>query len=288
VGRLACGLVVACAATLAAAPIGASAGVIPSLTISNATVTEGDSGVVLAKFKVRLSSAASGRVRVHYSTADGTATSPNDYVGSSGTLSIPAGKVQKVIAITVAGDRSNETNETFKVTLSNPTGATIADRTGLGRIRDDDGVLNETDLADEADFCDIEFPLTTTASTGTPTEPVFGQILETGVTELAGPSSQVTAQLGLGPGSTDPRSDAGWTFQAASYNTQAGNNDEYAGSFLAPAPGTYAYAYRFSLDGGFDWTYCDDGPNAGGDGGSGSNPGLTFETNKLGVLTVTP
>ena len=280
VGRLACGGLVACAATLAA-PIGASAGVIPSLTISNATVTEGDSGVVLAKFKVRLSSAASGRVRVHYSTADGTATSPADYVGSSGTLSIPAGKVQKVIAITVAGDRSNETNETFNVTLSNPTGAVIADGTGLGRIRDDDGVLNETGVAEEADFCNLQFPATMTATTGAATDPIYGQILESGVTEAAGPSAQVTAQLGVGPGGTDPRTASVWTFQTAAYNAQVSNRDEYVLSVTAPAPGTYAYTYRFSLDGGFDWTYCDLD-------GAGSNPGLTFDTGQLGTLTVTP
>jgi hypothetical protein len=60
-----------------------------------------------------------------------------------------------------------------------------------------------------------------------------------------------------------------------------GNDDEYVGTFTAPAAGTYAYTYRFSFDAGLNWTYCDLN-------GAGSNAGLAFESAQLGVLTVTP
>jgi hypothetical protein len=56
-------------------------------------------------------------------------------------------------------------------------------------------------------------------------------------------------------------------------------------SFTAPAAGSYRYAYRFSLDQGVSWTFCD---TSGVDGGSGSNGGLTFDLENLGVLTTTP
>lgn len=63
------------------------------------------------------------------------------------------------------------------------------------------------------------------------------------------------------------------------YNAQLGTNDEFQASFVAPAPGMYAYAYRFSVDGGGRWTYCDTD-------GAGANGGLTFESGNLGVMTV--
>jgi hypothetical protein len=56
-------------------------------------------------------------------------------------------------------------------------------------------------------------------------------------------------------------------------------------SFTAPGAGDYRYAYRFSFDNGASWTYCD---SAQGDFGAGSNPGLTFDLENLGVLNVAP
>jgi hypothetical protein len=97
---------------------------------------------------------------------------------------------------------------------------------------------------------------------------------------VAGPPAPLTSQLGYGPAGTDPRYAAGWTFVPASWNAQFGNDDEFQASFAAPAPGSYAYAYRFSPD-GQRWTYCD--PN-----GAGSGAGLVFEPNALPTLTVTP
>lgn len=92
------------------------------------------------------------------------------------------------------------------------------------------------------------------------------------------------AQLGYGPTSLNPQYEA-WTWGNATFNVQSGNDDEYQGSFTAPAPGKYSYAYRFSLDNGVSWTVCD---AASGDAGAGSNTGLTFNLESLPSLTVTP
>ncbi len=91
--------------------------------------------------------------------------------------------------------------------------------------------------------------------------------------------------LGYGPASANPEYQPGWTWVNASYNLQVGNNDEYQASFTAPAAGSYRYVYRFSLDQGVSWTYCD---NNQGDYGSGANPGLTFDLENQAVLDVTP
>ncbi len=144
---------------------------------------------------------------------------------------------------------------------------------------------NESNNAVEADYCAVTFPLTLTVQTGASTGSIFGQVYEAGVTEPAGAASTVRAQLGFGPPTVNPQYQAGWSWSTASYNIQSGNNDEYQGSFTAPAAGSYRYAYRFSVDQGVSWTYCDANQ---GDFGSGSNAGLTFDLENLPVLTVTP
>lgn len=93
------------------------------------------------------------------------------------------------------------------------------------------------------------------------------------------------AQLGYRPPVANPWYQPGWTWVNASYNLQVGNNDEYQASFTAPAAGSYRYVYRFSLDQGISWTYCD---NNQGDYGSGANLGLTFDLENQAVLDVTP
>ena len=56
----------------------------------------------------------------------------------SGTLTFAAGQTTKQIAVPVIGDTTPESNETFSVTLSNPTGATLARAQATGTIVNDD------------------------------------------------------------------------------------------------------------------------------------------------------
>src|SRR5206468_2249701 len=58
----------------------------PTLSISDATVREGDSGTTNAVFLVRLTASNNAAVTVSYSTADGTATAGSDYLSTNGTL----------------------------------------------------------------------------------------------------------------------------------------------------------------------------------------------------------
>jgi hypothetical protein len=112
---------------------------LPSVTISNSTVTEGDAGMVNATFTVTLSRTSAVAVTVHYETADATATAGSDYVAKSGDVTIPAGQLSAVITVAVIGDHMIEPfNEHFEVNLSNATNATIADGSGSGTILDDE------------------------------------------------------------------------------------------------------------------------------------------------------
>jgi len=122
--------------------------------------------------------------------------------------------------------------------------------------------------------CIVSFPIFFPAVSGEPTPLVYGRVYSTGVTEPDGPSDRVVADVGYGTQGTDPA--VGWTWFAASYRIQRPIHDEYQGTMLAPAPGTYDYAYRMSVDAGRTFTYCD---TAGI-----YDPGSpTF-----GVMTVTP
>jgi hypothetical protein len=143
-------------------------------------------------------------------------------------------------------------------------------------------VANESGAAGEADFCNVQSPASLTVQTGVATGDVFGQIFELGVTEGAGAGAGILAEFGYGPRTANPEHQAGWIWTVAAHNAAVtGNNDEYQANITAPAVGSYSYAFRFSRDGGLTYTYCDVN-------GAGSNAGLSFETTRLPLFTVTP
>jgi chitinase len=110
-----------------------------SLSIANVTVTEGNSGTSNAVFNVTLSAASGSTITVDFVTANGSATSPADYLAVSGTLTFAPGEVSKQIVVSVVGETVVETNETFSVNLSNPVNATISGSGfGLGTINNND------------------------------------------------------------------------------------------------------------------------------------------------------
>ncbi|HWB50586.1 MAG TPA: Calx-beta domain-containing protein [Stellaceae bacterium] len=111
---------------------------LPSLSVADATVTEGNGGTQDLAFTVTLSAAAAGPVSVAYATADGTAAAGSDYTASDGTLTFAAGETAQTVHVRVAGDTAVEPNETLTLTLSSPGGATIAHGTATGTIVNDD------------------------------------------------------------------------------------------------------------------------------------------------------
>lgn len=112
--------------------------VLPTLTVTDATVTEGNSGVANAVFLVRLSNPSAQAVTVGFKTADGTATAGSDYKSTSGTVQFPAGSLSQTISVEVNGDIDFEPDETYFVNLMAPTNAVIARSQGLGTILNDD------------------------------------------------------------------------------------------------------------------------------------------------------
>ena len=105
----------------------------PSLSVAAARGTEG--GPVV--FTVSLSPVSGQAVTVAYATAFGTATSA-DFTVTTGTLTIAAGEGSGTVSVPATNDLLNETDETFTLTLSNPSApATIETAMATGTIEDD-------------------------------------------------------------------------------------------------------------------------------------------------------
>jgi len=71
-----------------------------------------------------------GTVTVNYATTDGSATAPADYTETSGTLTFGPGVTEQTFTVPIVQDLQPESDETFTITLSGPTGgATLINAT---------------------------------------------------------------------------------------------------------------------------------------------------------------
>ncbi|HET8671104.1 MAG TPA: Calx-beta domain-containing protein [Candidatus Saccharimonadales bacterium] len=117
---------------------------IPTLSLTSASVVEGTGSATEVLFTLSLSAATGRLVTVNYATsnfsATGGVTCNNqgvDYETASGSLSFQPGNTALNIPVKICGDTSAEANETFLLTLSNPSNAT-SDSQALGTILNDD------------------------------------------------------------------------------------------------------------------------------------------------------
>ena len=137
----------------------------PTLSIADGSGTEGaDSSI---GFTVTLDEAATDTVTVDYATSDGTATAGTDYTSTSGTLTFNAGTTSKTISVSIADDETDESDETFTVTLSNASGADLGTSTATGTITNRAVVVETTatlsiagSSGTEGDDDDIDFTVT--------------------------------------------------------------------------------------------------------------------------------
>ncbi len=100
---------------------------VPSVTMTtgSTSLNEGDS----SQFTVQLSQASAQEVRVNYAFS-GSATLSSDYatnpvLTASGTIIFSPGETSKQYSVSITNDTASEGQETFTVTLSAPTNATL-------------------------------------------------------------------------------------------------------------------------------------------------------------------
>jgi Calx-beta domain-containing protein/uncharacterized protein DUF5648 len=107
---------------------------LPRISIDDRAVSEGSA--VNAGFRLTLSAPSSQTVTVDYTTTDGTATKPGDYVATSGTLTFTPGRVWHSLLVPIVTDATPEGAESFFVNLSSPTNAVFARSQATGTIGD--------------------------------------------------------------------------------------------------------------------------------------------------------
>ncbi len=111
-----------------------------NLTVSDATVVEGDSGLRSLLVPIALTNPATTDVIISWSTQNGTATSGigGDYTAKSGTVKIPANGRQVNVSIPLLSDAISEGTENFSIVINSASSATVIDGIGVVTIRDDD------------------------------------------------------------------------------------------------------------------------------------------------------
>jgi len=126
----------------------------PRIDIGDATAVENVAGGLLS-MPVTLSAITGNTVTVDYSTADVTATSPADYMATSGTVTFLPGESSATIDVQLIDDMSAEGDETFTVTLTNAGNGVLGNAVGIATIDDDefavgvsiaDAVIAENDV----------------------------------------------------------------------------------------------------------------------------------------------
>ena len=105
----------------------------PTLSVGDVSIAEngGTARITVA------SQVISTPVTVGFATADGSAGG-TDYEGRSGTLTIPAGAGSAAIDVPIRNDDVDEEDESFKLTLSNPSGAKVSDGDATVTVTNDD------------------------------------------------------------------------------------------------------------------------------------------------------
>ena len=110
----------------------------PSLSIQDVTMNEGDSGTTAFVFTVTKTGATALPATANWTTTGGDATPTSDYLTGSGIVSFTKAQTSKTITVFVNGDKALEPDQTFDVTMSGPTDATMSRDTAVGTIKNDD------------------------------------------------------------------------------------------------------------------------------------------------------
>jgi len=185
---------------------------LPTVSIGDVEVQEGDSGTVEAVFQLTLSApgSAAAPVTVNFRTSDetanaGTTAASGDYQAVIGQAIFAVGTTSTRVVVLVNGDSQPELDETFLVILSEPRSATIEDGQGQGTIVNDDQAMisigDATVTEGNAGTTRAVFPVTLTAASPTPVTVAFATTDGTATT--ADEDYQgMTGQVGFAAGQT--------------------------------------------------------------------------------------
>ena len=180
----------------------------PTVSVEDVAAEEGDP----LTFTVALSAASGKTVTVDVGTSvetGDTATAGTDFTAvASTTLTFDPGQEEKTVSFLTTEDTDDENDETFTVTLSSPSNATLSttNATAKGTIEDDDApaVLPTLSVgnASATEGADISFPLTLSAAASAAVTVTCTASFETGDTAAAADLSTTTGTASIGIGAT--------------------------------------------------------------------------------------
>jgi hypothetical protein len=117
----------------------------PSISISDASVSEGNAGTKLLHFSVTLSKSSAQKITANVQTigaVSNPATANVDYSSKFAILEFAPGDTAKNFSVTIKGDKSFEADEHFGASITNVSNATMGKQNGMGTIVNDDfGVI---------------------------------------------------------------------------------------------------------------------------------------------------
>ena len=178
---------------------------IPTASIADISVAEGNDGTTVATFTVTRSNGTTA-AQVDYATADGSAVAGRDYLATSGTVSFAVGEVSKTVEVAIVGDTVREADERFSIVLSNPVGLAVPQPRATATITNDDtGPVAIFDLQGLGH-----------------TSPFVGQVVQTSGVVTALASDGFYLQDAVGDGNTGT-SDGIFVFTATAPSVAVGN-----------------------------------------------------------------
>lgn len=127
------------------------------------------------------------------------------------------------------------------------------------------------------EWCNLQYVDKSVVPSGEPVT-AYGRVRIPGLTELPALAPGVRAEVGVGTAGTNASSNAAWGWKRALYNVKVASAgaEEYMATFQPAYSGNRAVSFRFSLDDGASWTYCDlDGAGASGGYDVGQQHSLT-------------
>jgi hypothetical protein len=112
--------------------------VIPTISVPDAAVLEGNTGATNLIFRLMLSQTSPETVMVDYATRDVSARSGADYSATFGVAVFSPGITNVDVIVSVNGDTWNEPNKTVWLMLTNGVGALLSKSHATGTIENDD------------------------------------------------------------------------------------------------------------------------------------------------------
>lgn len=126
--------------------------VVPDTFQFSTSSVNGTEGCAAAIVTVSRLNPSAGTVSVDFATSDGTAVQKSDYEIALGTLTFGPGEISKDIPLLINEDSLVEGNESFNLTLSNPSSGAIGGGLSTITIIDDDLVPGPNPIDDAANF----------------------------------------------------------------------------------------------------------------------------------------